>query len=594
LKSIQEAPPFDANSTRLSGNAGKARIDLAKVGQAKKELRNRIKNLGNPGLFQFSKKRLKGQMTKTLNELNKLKKFVSKQSKMNPKKFRNENLSTPLDRVSKNADVKKGRELGRGGLGVVYAGTAGGRRVVVKEALPDQFGRSESAQSALRDEANAGQALREAGKRKVKFLADVQGIGVAVIPQMRGKQLIQERVKGVDGRKAIGGESPAFKNGFVDKPQSAVERVAGLVLGLHGMHKAGQIHHDLKAQNIMVETQGTPKAPQFGLRIIDLGAAATVGKYADIRSVNAPPEFLAIDRKLRGISQELQAYRCECARRGVAADPQVEAWFKARLEAVIAEQAATTAPAYDMYTLGTMLPQLFFGECPVQGYGGQSVSLTCEFDRECWSLPDASGITRPSAFVNNFQATLDQCRERVTPEEIRQDPEIQRLNGELNQKLIELHNLESSDGSNEEKRQSLNQEINALKAQIGKVSSEVKERIAYPKAHDEMRDYILTRFRQMNRAMAQATGKFYPREVVRRLASMTADCLAMDPKRRPSAEQVLLALQNLALGDWVGEDGKAPTYGFMAPPETEDEKRIQGQFSWINPQPPPAPGASAV
>jgi tRNA A-37 threonylcarbamoyl transferase component Bud32 len=41
----------------------------------------------------------------------------------------------------------------------------------------------------------------------------------------------------------------------VDDPQKAIERAAGLLLELHGIHHVGKVHHDLKLENIMLEKQ---------------------------------------------------------------------------------------------------------------------------------------------------------------------------------------------------------------------------------------------------------------------------------------------------------------------------------------------------
>jgi hypothetical protein len=62
---------------------------------------------------------------------------------------------------------------------------------------------------------------------------------------------------------------------------------------------------------------------------------------------------------------------------------------------------------------------------------------------------------------------------------------------------------------------------------------------------------------------------------------MTADCLAIDPEKRPTAEQVLLGLQNMGLSDWVSEDPDK-TYNYMPVPNPgSQEEIIQNQFPWI-------------
>jgi hypothetical protein len=105
-----------------------------------------------------------------------------------------------------------------------------------------------------------------------------------------------------------------------------------------------------------------------------------------------------------------------------------------------------------------------------------------------------------------------------------------------------------------------------------------------------IRKHILTKFKKMNDTMLNDTQKSYPEPVLERLAAMTADCLSMDPVSRPTAEQLLLGLQNMGLSDWRTEDANkkplTPTYTYMPQPQPgSPEAQIQGEFWWINPPP---------
>jgi hypothetical protein len=94
---------------------------------------------------------------------------------------------------------------------------------------------------------------------------------------------------------------------------------------------------------------------------------------------------------------------------------------------------------------------------------------------------------------------------------------------------------------------------------------------------------ILEKFKNSNKVMKEKTGNSYPPQVLERLAQMTADCLLMDPDKRPTAEHLSLALQNMGLSKW---DSDNPIYNYMPQPERgSEEARIQGEFSWINPPP---------
>jgi hypothetical protein len=108
------------------------------------------------------------------------------------------------------------------------------------------------------------------------------------------------------------------------------------------------------------------------------------------------------------------------------------------------------------------------------------------------------------------------------------------------------------------------------------------------KLQTQMRMDILGEFQTKNAAMKEVTKKSYPQPVLERLAAMTADCLSMDPAKRPTAEQVVLALQNMGLSDW--ENGQ---YNIQDAPElTLEQAEIQGRFWWIGGETPPSPPES--
>ncbi len=140
------------------------------------------------------------------------------------------------------------RELGRGGMGVVYQAEdpALGRRVAVKQVLA------------------AGAADPELllrFRREADALARVNHPGVvrvhAVEATPQGPLLVTELIEGegLDARLARG---PL-------PPEEARRLVAAVADAVAALHAAGVIHRDLKPSNVMVRPDGSPVLLDFGL-----------------------------------------------------------------------------------------------------------------------------------------------------------------------------------------------------------------------------------------------------------------------------------------------------------------------------------------
>ncbi|MDR2201076.1 MAG: hypothetical protein LBN94_03140 [Puniceicoccales bacterium] len=348
----------------------------------------------------------------------------------------------PMALIRKRAKITLGKKLKEGGVGIIYRATvkdATGkiREIIAKKAKPGAKG----AQKYLQQEADVGQALIDLcrGVKGNVLCSDIQGLETIVVPVMRKNDtVIQEKIEGANAWEAIYSTKPLpiFANGFIDDPQKTIERICGLVLGLHSLHRIGKVHHDLKLKNIMFERQKDGAGEEYyRIRIIDLGGTVPMGENARLRSRNGAPEY---------ISPRPNEKKDRIAR-----------------------------SAYDLYSLGTMLPTLLFGR-------GTEWLL----DKVFWAIKRKRKRTRviPSPFVQVYR-------------------KIEKASG------IE-------------------------------------------KAKERMDQFVLECFQKMNKAMQEKINQCYPEPVLERLAAMTADCLSMDPEKRPTAEQMLLQLQNFALSDW--------------------------------------------
>jgi hypothetical protein len=141
-----------------------------------------------------------------------------------------------------------GEEIGRGGMGVVYAAHDArlGRTVALK-MLPPAFSRDGQARERLAREARAAAALSHPSIATVYALEDIDG----------DLFIASELVRGSTLRKTLEGGrlSP-----------SAVLDILGQIAGaLEAAHREGIVHRDLKPENVLVAADGRIKVVDFGI-----------------------------------------------------------------------------------------------------------------------------------------------------------------------------------------------------------------------------------------------------------------------------------------------------------------------------------------
>jgi serine/threonine protein kinase len=139
------------------------------------------------------------------------------------------------------------RELGRGGMGVVYEALGqDGRRVALKTLLNTA---TPHARERFRREAE-GQARADGHRNVVR----IHSVGAhAGLPY-----LVTELLTG-------GTLTERIKRGGRLEPAEAVEVVSALADGLAYAHAQGILHRDIKPANVLFDESGTPKLADFGL-----------------------------------------------------------------------------------------------------------------------------------------------------------------------------------------------------------------------------------------------------------------------------------------------------------------------------------------
>ncbi len=152
---------------------------------------------------------------------------------------------------------RRGRELGRGGLGEVFEAedTRTGKRVAIKQLLP-QFRALDLAAQRFQREAAAG------GITQHPNLVDVQALGQLEDGSL---YLVMELIEGQPMSKLIAGAALDARR--------AVALVRQALIGLSYAHQHGLVHRDLKPDNLMVV--GTP--PNETVKILDFGMVKLMG-----------------------------------------------------------------------------------------------------------------------------------------------------------------------------------------------------------------------------------------------------------------------------------------------------------------------------
>lgn len=141
-------------------------------------------------------------------------------------------------------------ELGRGGMGAVYAATemATGRRIAVK-VLSQRLADAESRTRFLR-EGRVAASINHANSVYIFGTEEIEGRSVIAM-ELIGGGTLQQRV-------AEKGPLPVSE---------AVDAILDIIAGLEAAEAAGVLHRDIKPANCFIDTDGVVKVGDFGLSI---------------------------------------------------------------------------------------------------------------------------------------------------------------------------------------------------------------------------------------------------------------------------------------------------------------------------------------
>ena len=170
-------------------------------------------------------------------------------------------------------------EIGRGGMGVVYAALQTHlERTVALKVLHPSFLQSKTAVERFHREARAAAALRHPNIVPVHEMSRADGIWYIAMEFVRGRTLraalddlvAERRPDGVPAALAAG---PSHDGYFAE----VATLFAGVADGLECAHRAGVIHRDIKPGNLMFSEAGTLVIVDFGLARIGEPTSLTSG-----------------------------------------------------------------------------------------------------------------------------------------------------------------------------------------------------------------------------------------------------------------------------------------------------------------------------
>lgn len=167
------------------------------------------------------------------------------------------------------------REIGRGGMGVVYEASQQDldRTVAIKMILSSRLASDDDVRRFYA-EAKAAAGLRHRNIVGIHEVGEVHGQHYFAMDLVQGESLAER-----------------LRAGPVD-PETAARSVAEVGRAVHYLHQHGIVHRDLKPSNILLDNNGTPYVTDFGLaKFVDVeGDRTRTGVIIGTPSYMAPEQ----------------------------------------------------------------------------------------------------------------------------------------------------------------------------------------------------------------------------------------------------------------------------------------------------------------
>ncbi|MEM7755879.1 MAG: protein kinase [Planctomycetota bacterium] len=208
-----------------------------------------------------------------------------------------------LDRIGPYAIS---RELGRGGMGVVYLGhDARLDRSVAIKALSEDFADDPARLERFEREARTLASLNHPNLGALLGLEEQDGARYLILEYVPGETLADRLDRG-----------PL-------PPEEAVEAAAQIAAGLEAAHDAGVIHRDLKPANIKITPEGVAKVLDFGLARSADGSVGSSGTLDSPTLTTPQPQH---SPTIEGAILGTAAYMSPEQARGRRVDKRTDIW----------------------------------------------------------------------------------------------------------------------------------------------------------------------------------------------------------------------------------------------------------------------------
>ncbi|MCB9904759.1 MAG: protein kinase [Planctomycetes bacterium] len=193
-------------------------------------------------------------------------------------------------------DYRLDEVLGRGGSGVVYRATqvSKGRTVAVKVLRAD-VARSASTYERFKREALAASKLHHPNLVRVQYLGRDAGLDYLVMDYVDGPNLRDQ----LRSCLAVPAEREVSTGPDLRDPRVCATLVRDLARALQHAHADRVLHRDVKPQNVLLDSRGTPHLTDFGLaKDLELADLTTSGEVAGTPHYMSPEQALAARHRI--------------------------------------------------------------------------------------------------------------------------------------------------------------------------------------------------------------------------------------------------------------------------------------------------------